>query len=409
MKRHNMLLLGLLTVSLAACNEEYIGQYPIDNIPPQPISEASVKETFSGGAVISYQIPDDPDLMGVKAYYTLDTGKKMQVMTSSYEREITVEGFALEKEHEVELRAVDKSQNESKPIYVKVTPKPAAIYTAFESLKLYDDFGGIQLKWNNPDGKDLIVMVSKPITEGSDMTENVQNFYSSEVEGVGNVRGFDNTPQKFIVEIADKWGNTTESYSQVCTPLYEEELERKKYWKKWNPTDIPYKTYNSKNYPITKLWDEVTMEGTTKANFFHTPAGDPFPVRFTFDMRQVYTLSRFKMYQRGDKWVYTHGNPKRFTIYGATDPNVKMDAVDEQYQWKKLGDFVSIKPSGLPLGQYNTDDLVRGAGGEDFTFPLELATPVRYIRFDVHETWGGTEMIHISELRFWGSPESMIE
>ena len=45
------------------------------------------------------------------------------------------------------------------------------------------------------------------------------------------------------------------------------------------------------------------------------------------------------------------------------------------------------------------------AEGEDFTFPIELATDVRYIRFDILETWGGTEMVHIAELEFWGQPE----
>lgn len=406
MKKYLYLLTSSL-VSLVACNEESVGQYPIDTVPPKPVTEVSVKETFGGGAIISYQIPDDIDLMGVKAYYTLDTGKKMEVMASAYEKEISIEGYAVEEERTVELRAIDKSRNESEPVYVKITPKPSPIYAAFESLKIYDDFGGIQVQWDNPEEKDIIVMVSKPIKEGSELTEGVQNFYSSAKAGIGYVRGFDAVPQTFCVEVSDKWGNKTEMISQDCLPLYEEELQRKQYWKKWNPSDIPYRQY-SNTYKIELLWDNVTMEATgSKNNFFHTPAGDPFPVRFTFDMRQVYKLSRLKLYQRGDKWVFTHGNFKKFTIYGSLSDKVRMDATEPEYQWIKLGDFESVKPSGLPLGQYTEEDRVRGAGGEDFNFPIDLATPVRYIRFDVHETWGGTEMIHAAELRFWGSPEEL--
>lgn len=403
MKKY-MFLLASSLISLVACDEENVGQYPIDSIPPKPVTEVSVKEVFGGGAVISYKIPDDIDLMGVKAYYTLDTGAKIETMASVYEREITVEGYAKEEERTIELRAIDKSRNLSEPVYVKITPKPSPIYSVFESLKIYDDFGGIQLQWNNLEERDIIVMVSKPVKEGSDLNEGVQNFYSSAKEGIGYVRGFDAVPQTFNVEVSDKWGNKTEMMSQDCLPMYEEEVNRKQYWKKWNPVDIPYRQY-SNSYKIESLWDEITMEATgAKNNFFHTPAGDPFPVRFTFDMRQVYTLSRLKMYHRGDKWVYTHGNPKRFTIYGSLTDKVRLDATEEEYQWIKLGSFESVKPSGLPLEQYTEEDRLRGAGGEDFNFPIVLATPVRYIRVDVEETWGGTEMIHISELRFWGTP-----
>ena len=59
----------------------------------------------------------------------------------------------------------------------------------------------------------------------------------------------------------------------------------------------------------------------------------------------------------------------------------------------------------MPLGEASPEDEAIANEGEDFTFPLELATEVRYIRFDILETWGGTEMVHISELEFWGQPE----
>ena len=403
MKKH-ILLLGLLIASLTSCDEESVGQYPTDNVPPSPVTDVTIKEVFGGGVTLTYQIPDDIDLMGVKAYYTLDTGKKMEVMVSMYEKELNIEGFASAEEHTVELRAVDKSRNESEPTFVKVTPKRAPIFDVFESLQMFDDFGGIQLKWDNPEARDIIVAVSKPIQVDSDIREGVQNFYSSEKEGIGYVRGFTSTLQTFCVEISDQWGNKTEMKSQDCLPLYEEEIDGTTYWQKWNPSDIPYRQYSS-SYVITKLWDGITMYGTKTNNFFHTPAGDPFPVRFTFDMRQVYKLSRFKLYQRGDSWVYTHGNPKRFVIYGSLSDKVKMDATDPEFQWIKLGEFESIKPSGLPLGKYNTEDLEKGSGGEDYTFPIDIATEVRYIRMDILETWGGTEMMHISELQMWGQPE----
>lgn len=405
MKKH-ILFLGLALAFMTSCNEESVGQYPIDNIAPGPVSNVTTKEVFGGGVTLAYTIPDDPDLMGVMAKYTLDTGKEMSVMVSGYAREITLEGFASATEHSAILYAIDKSQNLSEAVTVKFTPKRAPIFDVYETLKVTSDFGGAKLTWQNPEMKDIIVSVSTPITEGSDVLEDVQNFYSSGADGLAAVRGFEAKPVTFFVTISDQYGNKTDALSQDCLPLYEEKIDGTKYWKKWNgDPNIPYMQY-SKSYPITKLWDGINMAAKGASNnFFHTPGGQPFPVRFTFDMRQVYTLSRMKVYQRGNGWAYEHGNPKRFEVYGSKSQNVSMTATNPDDQWIFLGYFESYKPSGLPLEQASQEDELRGPGGEEFTFPVELATDVRYIRFDILETWGGTEMIHISELEMWGQPE----
>lgn len=392
-----------LPLLYGSCKEETVGQYPIDSVPPGPVTNVQVKETFGGGAVISYTIPEDFDLMGVKASYMLDTGEQVEVIASAYNSEISVEGFAEVKEHPVTLRAIDKSRNESEPVTIQVTPKRAPIFDVMESLQIFNDFGGIQLQWENPDQKDIIIIVSKPVPN-SQLTESVQNIYSSAQEGIGYVRGFPAEPQTFIVEVQDKWGNKTGSKSQDCLPLYEEKVNSKKYWTRWNPVDVPYYQYPG-GYGIEKMWDGNNMyNGGT--NIYTQGAGVPMPSRATFDMHQVFVLSRLKLYQRtGNLYLYNHCSPKRFIIYGSLTENVRLDATVPELQWIKLGEFESVKPSGLPLGKYSQEDLDRGGGGEDFNFPIELITPVRYIMIEVHETWGGVEGMSISELEFWGSPE----
>lgn len=405
--RKHIFLFSLLLAFLSACNEESVGQYPIDNVAPGPVSNVSVKETFGGGVILNYTIPNDADLQGVIANFTLDTGKEMSVMVSGYAREITLEGFANATEHTAELRTMDKSRNLSEPVIVTFTPKRAPIFDVYESLKINSDFGGAKFTWENPEMKDIIVSISKPLTDGSDVEENLQIFYSSAPEGEGFVRGLSVEPVLLSATITDKYGNTTEKKSQECIPLYEEKIQSTKYWKKWNGDPaIPYKQYSG-SYPITEMWDgKKQTEGGDKGNMFHLPAGDPMPVRFTFDMGQIYTLSRMKLAQRNlGGWAFEHGNPKRFQVYGSLNSNVGLNETDPERQWIFLGEFNSFKPSGLPLGEASVEDEAIAAEGEDFTFPIELATDVRYIRFDILETWGGTEMVHIAELEFWGQPE----
>lgn len=405
MKKHT-LLFSILLASLSACNEESVGQYPTDNIAPGPVTNITVKEIFGGGVKLAYTIPDDADLQGIIANYTLDTGRQVSVMVSSYTREITLEGFATETEHSAELRAIDKSRNLSEPVIAKFTPKRAPIFDVYESLKINSDFGGAKFTWENPEMKDIIVSVSKPISKGSEVEEDLQNFYSSAPSGEGFVRGLDAVPVTLNVVISDQYGNTTEKKTQECLPLYEEKIQSTTYWKKWNGDKaIPYKQYSG-SYPIEKMWDGIKMgPANDSKNMFHLPAGSPFPVRFTFDMNQVYKLSRMKVAQRALGWAFEHGNPKRFQVYGSLNSNVSVDATEPERQWIFLGEFTSFKPSGLPLEQASAEDEAIANEGEDFTFPIELATEVRYIRFDILETWGGTEMVHISELEMWGQPE----
>ena len=60
------------------------------------------------------------------------------------------------------------------------------------------------------------------------------------------------------------------------------------------------------------------------------------------------------------------------------------------------------KPSGLPIGQINDDDIAAADEGHEFIFPEGLP-PVRYIRFTVKETWNGTNnTFFVQEVSFYG-------
>jgi hypothetical protein len=89
---------------------------------------------------------------------------------------------------------------------------------------------------------------------------------------------------------------------------------------------------------------------------------------------------------------------------GTNDLLVAQNAVSTDEQWIHLVDCDSYRPSGLDASQEATaEDYAYATAGEEFEFP-EDAPPVRYIRFRVRRTWGGSNAMHIAELRFWGEP-----
>lgn len=404
-------LLLLVAGAMFSCQEEFIGQYPVDDIPPQPITNVEQVGQVSGGAILSYVLPDDRDLLYVQAEYTLDTGEKMIVKSSMYGTQIKIDGFAKAEPRKVTLYAVDRSHNFSTPVEYTINPAQSAIYDAEDSMELLPTFGGMQINWENPTNGNIVVMVSEDIMEGSDVKQSVANYYSSAKHGEAYVRGYEAKAHTFYVQIRDRWGNKTDVKSTTLVPLYEEFIkpkdDTKQYFQRWNnDPDIPYLQYPGNSYPIEKLWDGINMYGSSGSNFYHTPAGQPFPIRFTFDMGRTFRLSRFKLYQRGTAdWVYNHGNPRIFKVYGSPDDKARMNPVGEdEHPWILLGEYESIKPSGLPIGKKSCteEDIEKGAGGEDYDFTYGSAYEVRYLYFEIEKTWGGTEMIHISELEFWG-------
>ncbi|MDX1702615.1 MAG: DUF5000 domain-containing lipoprotein, partial [Melioribacteraceae bacterium] len=117
----------------------------------------------------------------------------------------------------------------------------------------------------------------------------------------------------------------------------------------------------------------------------------------SFDLGVIGKLSRIRIQQRTDSFIFAEGNIRKFEVYGSEEL-----ILDGSYDnWTLIGDFESIKPSGLPMGQLSNEDLTVANEGEDFIFDLN-APNVRYIRIKVTETWAGGDNFQISELTIFG-------
>lgn len=386
MKRYCFIL--TLVLGFLACGKDERGQYALNNIPPGAITSPQV-QNIAGGAIISYTIPNDEDLLYVKAVYTLNNGTVMEQKASVYESSLKVTGMGRSREQTVQLIACDRSKNESAPVEVKIHPMDAPIYSIMESVKIRNDFGGILLNWENPDEAEVVLTVLTP-NELNKLTA-IENFYTKAKTGKGNLRGYPPVERVFGIVLRDRWGNHTDTLTGTYLPILEERLDKKKF-AKWNPPGIPYQELGG--WPISRMWDNLLGNPG-----FSWPLTATLPGSFTVDLGQTAKLSRFKVFQRATtEQLYTGGNVKKFQVWGSSHPNVN----DDFATWVKLGDYHSYKPSGLPLGQYSAEDMAyAGVAGEDYNVGLD-APPVRYLRFVIEETWGGSRAMQIMELDFFG-------
>ncbi len=258
-----LLLLWLVcSVFLTSCEEEYIGQYPVDNIPPQKVSNPVVTN-LKGGATIKYDLPGDKDLLYVKALYTLPNGEQKEKLASAFVNELTIKGFAKSAKTTVRLITIDRSQNESAPVEVEIEPLSSPIFDIYESLSVVAAFGGIKLTWDNPEKESVVIGILYKNEENSFVS--IENFYTSVDKGIGAIRGLKSEETEFGIFIRDIYSNYTDTLYMTLTPWHESELD-KKLWR--GMTLCPSFTLSQWGGPITKLWDGQTIVDNTDHDGF---------------------------------------------------------------------------------------------------------------------------------------------
>ena len=387
-KRINLLFMFLLGLMIS-CSENEKGQYATDNIPPGQVSGVEV-ENIPGGAIITYSVPNDDDLLYVKVVYKMSDGTQVEQKSSAYNPKIIVEGLGRSQKQTVQLICGDRSGNESAPYAVSIEPLDAPVYKIVENININPDFGGIKITWDNP-LKASIVLTIYVLNEYNNFVE-VQNVYSASAIGKYSLRGFLAEERTFAVTVRDRWQNKTDILSGVYTPFFEEQLNRLKF-SRWNPSGIPYVELSG--WPLERIWDGLMADPG-----YSTPQTAYFPISVTFNMGQTAILNRIKVFQRTSaEQLFSGYNVKRFQLWGSETATVNQNFET----WKFLGDFTSEKPSGLPLGQLTEEDIAYGTAGEEYMIETDESIPVRYIRVHIISAHGGGNAVaQFYEMEFFG-------
>ena len=392
MKYYLNILIALLGVSFfSACDEEPIGQQPMDSTPPGKISNVSVR-SIAGGAVFRYSLPADEDLLCIKAVYSIDGKTFVETKASAYVDSLMIRGFGNTLPYQVKLISVDKSRNESEAHVETITPLTPDVITIFESMDVVPDFGGLMVTWDNPNRSDISVNVE--IEDHNNEYVPMETFYSSMQNGKSSIRGMDTIPFNFRTYVRDHWGNRSEMRYDVIVPIYETKFDRAKFAKVTTPGDIH--PYNG-DYDIHRIWDG-NMGGDP---CYSSPAGTGiWPQSVSFDLGVVGKISRFRLYQRTSQtaYIFHEGNMRNFEVWGCETFNPSQEGWG---QWTKLIECESIKPSGFALGLLSLEDEAQARNGEDFISDPNNP-PVRYIRILCKRTWADGANFQIGEVEIYG-------
>lgn len=387
-----------LILSFVACSEDQ-GPQPLEHNsnPPAEVTNVSI-ENLPGKAKLTYTLPSDEDLLYVVARYTLENGTPMEVKASYYSNSMLLEGFAGGSTDEVKVYAVNRSEVESKAVVVSVSPFPAPIYDIFDSLVIQPDFGGIRVTADNPTKEEIGILVMQKNIQG-DWVPLRNSIYTSVDEIKQSLRGFQSVDQEFAIVVRDHWLNYTDTLEVTIKPLFEQLMPKSAFVGVKLANDA--KTINNA-YPISNLFDGQFLEYW--GSYFTDRTIDVGNHLVTFDIGRTTKLSRLRLWQfsepiGGKRLYYYLGAMKKFRIWGSNTLN---DGTLDS-NWTLMGEFEIKKPSGLPYGQEDNDDLLAARDGADYEVALDKPA-VRYLRIECLENWIGGKFMAVSEVHVYGNP-----
>lgn len=405
MKKYFLLLITALGVLFMQCREDEHEPISTDTKAPGVIKNIRV-DNLPGTAVIRYDLPNEDDLLYIQAEYTLKNGREMKVKASIYVDSLVCEGFGTAEEYDVKLYAVDKAANYGEPIVQKVNPLTPPVKTILNSVEMRNTFGGVNIQWENKTQSPVAVVVMiNDTTDSENQYMEAGTIYTEANTGNYNLRGFDIETRDFYCFVKDRWDNYSDTIITSITPLFEVQLDKDKMKEVLLPNDMVMRAlWDAGGSRIPKLWDGGNsgdwdrvcgLNGDMPNNYF-----------FTFDLGVTAKLSRFTMFQFlgwNDQYLYEDAQVRSFELFGTTevDPDGSWD------NWKLIGSYEVIKPSGLPtaLWNYTDEDKAAAYKGHEFGVPFEME-PVRYIRMKINSVWGSTSWASIGEMDFYGQVES---
>ena len=373
----------------ANCSEDKFNvQYPTDNTVPQRVANVQV-ENLPGAVKLTYDLPDEQNLMYVKAVYPLSKGGEGETKASAFNNSMLIKGFGKSKKHTIQLITVNKNKNESKPVIVEVEPEDSPIFEIFESVDLKRGFGGFVIEWNNPLEENIIIEIMRAdtITGSYDFLDII---HSAQKKGKYSIRGLDTTMVDAAVFLKDTYENYSDTFKTSVKPYFEERI----------PID------NLREFPIPPYFELFAggrgpallfNDNLSDGNTTYIRAGNPdgYMPWFTVDLGLNTVLSRLVHYHRkGYEW--TLHNMREFEVWGtnsastASEHNRLPIEWREDPNWEMLGHFKSVKPSGGGADTPPTsEDMEFILSGEEFEFEVGLPS-YRYLRFNIISTWSNS-------------------
>ena len=368
-----------------------------DSTPPGSLTIENITAT-NGGGIISYTLPDDSDILFVRAEYTNSLGIDVYRVSSSYNDSIEIDGLNQNTPVQVRLFVIDENENMSQPVEVEFTPLPSFIFLVQESISIAPELGGVKIEWDNIAEKTVYVHLH--IVNGGE--EEIRILSSNSASESIFVRGLESVEMTFLTKVEDFDGNITDLEEKATlTPLFEEMID-KSTWTLMSQLSVNGNAWEGET---TAFWDDIvdTAETNSDNSYFiiwrdQNGGTLDWPLDIVINLNKNVRIHRFKVWQRafwyngptGIPYYYQEENMRSFDLYASNN------SVD----WTLLGQFDIGDPSD-ENGNIPQDFIDAAADGHDFD--LEgVSEKFNYLKFSITSNYGSDTYVHGSEITLWG-------
>jgi hypothetical protein len=389
--------IGIFSV-LYSCSDELESRQPSGKSTgtPQAITEVMVTN-YPGKATIKYRLPEDPNVLYVKALYTTSNGRAMEAKASYYVDSVVVEGFADENEHQVTLYTVNRQEQLSAPVSTTVKPLEAPIWKILESLDIRDAFGGFKMSALNVTKAPVGILIMERNVRNEWEINNNLSVYSSVDSIKSQVAGMDTIAMNYAIAVRDRWGNVTDTVYKTITPIYETEIDRSHFSHYPLPGDAPMV---SNGGTVSGLWDNRYGWPVLFTSLDASISNNPAVVTIDMGLNAKVSKVWLRPFQEISGLFYDYCTPRHFQLWGSSSPNPG-GALDES--WTLLGTYELAKPSASSGKTETPADQEAARNG--FFFDADLEAPrMRYLRIKNLQNWSGFGTVAIDELRVYGDP-----
>ena len=388
-----LFLLTILIFTVNSCSKQDDG----DTTPPSVLTVDSVTPT-NGGGIISYTLPNDDDILYVRAEYTNSNGVDVSRASSGYNNSIEIDGLNQTTALTITLYVIDENYNQSSPIYVELVPLESFIYLVQESIEVTTDLGGFRITWENIQSKTVYVFVH--INNG--IEEEIRILSSNNSSESIAVRGLPSEEITISTRIEDFDENsTTLEEKGTLTPLFEQVIDKST----WTLVTSQSVNGNAWEGASVNFWDDVidTTNNNSDNSYFMiwrdlNGGSLDWPLDLVIDLNKNVKVTRFTVWQRAYwyngpsdvPYYFQEENMKSFIIYASNDAQV----------WEELGQFDIGDPRDSE-GNIPQSALESAANGHEFELD-QVSESFRYLKFSVTSNYGSEAYVNGSEITMYG-------
>jgi hypothetical protein len=387
-----------------------------DNDPPD--SPTNVRGVALNGAVrIYYNIPKNEDLMSIEA----KCGSNV-FSASFYVDSIDVKGLYELKEYAIEVYAVDKAGNKSKPETVRITPLESTIAKIAKTFSVLPGFGGFVIQWKNETEEAANIFVEYEFMQNGVKREVMTVFTSNDTAGYAIIENLilnENEQVKVKVSAGDRFNNRTTAVDKGSfTLLYDEEIihfdeNGKNLWShlpEWEEKGGVVQAWgNEADGRTVAFIDGIIDDRPNEYNytFISKDAGNNIPWNYIIDLGDYYELSRIILHARHGGEVGARGQYFTNDDIGIFAAYCWDEDLDE---WIETGVYKNLLPDGM-LSELQWYRLGR-AGHMHYLYPYDpkFTKPTRWFRFEARHSFKDNYTADpppcTSELRLFSKPKN---